>query len=104
MSMGKKLTKKDVIDALYNVVDMEIGLDVVNLGFIYGIDIDENNVVKVVMTLTTPGCPLVIPIQEDIVNRLKEIGAKDVIVDIVYDPPWNPSMMSEEARKKLLGE
>ncbi|WP_022671103.1 metal-sulfur cluster assembly factor [Hippea alviniae] len=102
--MGKKLTKKDVIDALYNVIDMEIGLDIVNLGFVYGIDIDENNNVKVVMTLTTPGCPLIAPLQEDVVNRVKEIGANDVIVDIVWDPPWNPSMMSEEARKKLLGE
>ncbi|WP_035589747.1 metal-sulfur cluster assembly factor [Hippea jasoniae] len=101
--MGK-LTKKDVIDALYNVIDMEIGLDVVNLGFIYGIDIDENDNVKVVMTLTTPGCPLVAPLQEDVVNRIKEIGANDVSVEIVWDPPWNPSMMSEEARKRLLGE
>ena len=102
--MAKKLTKKDVIDALYNVIDMEIGLDIVNLGFIYGIDIDENNNVKVVMTLTTPGCPLIAPLQEDVVNRIKEIGANDVIVDLVWDPPWNPSMMSEEAKKKLLGE
>ncbi len=102
--MDKKLTKKDVVDALYNVIDAEIGLDVVNLGFIYGIDVDDENVVKIVMTLTTPGCPLVVPIQEDIVSRIKEIGAKDVVVDIVYDPPWNPSMMSEEARKRLLGE
>jgi len=102
--MGKKLTKKDVVDALYNVIDAEIGLDIVNLGFVYGIDIDDDGVVKIVMTLTTPGCPLVVPIQEEVVNRVKEIGAKDVIVDVVYDPPWSPSMMSEEARKKLLGE
>ncbi len=102
--MAKKLTKKDVVDALYNVIDMEIGLDIVNLGFVYGIDIDENNNVKVIMTLTTPGCPLVAPLQEEVVNRVKEIGANDVIVDLVWDPPWNPSMMSEEAKKKLLGE
>ncbi|AEA33062.1 metal-sulfur cluster assembly factor [Hippea maritima] len=102
--MAKKLTKKDVIDALYNVIDMEIGLDIVNLGFVYGIDIDDDNNVKVVMTLTTPGCPLVAPLQEDVANRLKEIGANDVQVELVWDPPWNPSMMSEEARKRLLGE
>lgn len=101
--MGK-LTKKDVVDALYNVVDPEIGLDVVNLGFIYAIDIDEEDRVKVVMTLTTPGCPLNVPIQEDITARLEEIGAKDVLIDIVWDPPWNPSMMSSESRKRLLGE
>ncbi|WP_025270756.1 metal-sulfur cluster assembly factor [Hippea sp. KM1] len=102
--MADRLTKKDVIDALYNVIDMEIGLDIVNLGFVYGIDIDEDNNVKVVMTLTTPGCPLIAPLQEDVVNRLKEIGANDVQVELVWDPPWNPSMMSEEARRRLLGE
>lgn len=101
--MGK-LTKKDVIDALYNVVDPEIGLDVVSLGFIYAVDIDEEDRVKVVMTLTTPGCPLNVPIQEDITARLQEIGATDVLIDIVWDPPWNPSMMSPEARARLLGE
>ncbi len=101
--MGK-LTKKDVLDALYNVVDPEIGLDIVNLGFIYAIDIDEEDRVKVAMTLTTPGCPLNVPIQEDITARLQEIGATDVLIDIVWDPPWNPSMMSPEARNRLLGE
>ncbi len=99
-----KLTKKDVIDALYNVMDPEIGLDIVSLGFIYAIDINDENTVKVVMTLTTPGCPLNVPIQEDITEKLKGIGATDVIIDIVWDPPWNPGMMSKDARKKLLGE
>ena len=99
-----KLNKKDVIDALYNVVDPELGLDIVNLGFIYGVEIDKDNRVKVTITLTTPGCPLNTPIQEDITKKLEDIGAKDVFVDVVWDPPWNPSMMSNESRKKLLGE
>ncbi len=98
------LSKKDVVDALYNVVDPEIGLDIVSLGFIYAIDVDEDNRVKVVITLTTPGCPLNVPIQEDITARLKEVGASDVIIDVVWDPPWNPSMMSPDAKKRLLGE
>lgn len=98
------LNKKDVIDALYNVVDPELGLDIVNLGFIYGVEIDKDNRVKVTITLTTPGCPLNVPIQEDITTKLESIGATDVFVDVVWDPPWNPSMMSDESRKKLLGE
>lgn len=98
-----KLTKKDVIDALYNVVDPEIGLDIVSLGFIYAIDVNDDNMVKVVMTLTTPGCPLNVPIQEDIREKLEGIGATDVIIELVWDPPWNPSMMSKDARDKLLG-
>jgi metal-sulfur cluster biosynthetic enzyme len=101
--MGK-LTKKDVIDALYNVMDPEIGMDIVSLGFIYAVDVDKEDRVKVVMTLTTPGCPLNVPIQEDITARLQEIGAADVFIEIVWDPPWNPSMMSPDAKAKLLGE
>jgi len=98
------LNKKDVIDAMYNVVDPELGLDIVNLGFIYAVEIDKDNRVKITITLTTPGCPLNMPIQEDITKKLEEIGATDVFVDVVWDPPWNPSMMSAESRKKLLGE
>ncbi len=99
-----KLSKKDVIDALYNVIDPEIGMDIISLGFVYAVDIDDDNRVKVVMTLTTPGCPLNVPIQEDITQRLEEIGASDVIIDIVWDPPWNPNMMSEDSKKRLMGE
>ncbi len=101
--MGK-LTKKDVIEALYDVIDPEIGLDIVNLGFLYSVDVDDEDRVKIVMTLTVPGCPLIAPIQDEIVSKLESIGAKDVFVDIVWDPPWNPNMMSQEARKRLLGE
>ncbi len=99
-----QLTKKDVIDMLYNVVDPEIGMDIVSLGFIYAVEVDKENRVKIVMTLTTPGCPLNVPIQEDIKGKLEEIGATDVIIDIVWDPPWNPSMMSDDAKSRLLGE
>ncbi len=99
-----KLSRKNVIDALNNVLDPEIGIDIVSLGFIYDVEIQDDNKVKVTITLTTPGCPLNVPIQEDITNKLTEIGASDVSVDVVWDPPWNPHMMSPDARKKLMGE
>ncbi len=99
-----KLTTKAIVEALKGVYDPELGLDIVSLGFLYNISIDDDNVVVVTMTLTVPGCPLHIPITEDIREKVMELGAKDVFVDVVWDPPWNPSMMSEEARKRLLGE
>ncbi len=99
-----KLTTKAIVEALKNVYDPELGLDIVSLGFLYNISIDDENVVVVTMTLTVPGCPLHIPITEDIREKVMELGAKDVFVDVVWDPPWNPSMMSEDARNRLLGE
>lgn len=99
-----KLSTNEIVKALENVYDPELGLDVVSLGFLYNISIDEDNVVVVTITLTVPGCPLHIPITEDIREKIMELGAKDVFVDVVWDPPWNPSMMSQEARQRLLGE
>lgn len=99
-----RLTTAEIVKALENVYDPELGLDIVSLGFLYNISIDDENVVVVGMTLTVPGCPLHIPITEDIREKILELGAKDVFVDVVWDPPWNPAMMSDEARKRLLGE
>lgn len=99
-----KLSTNEIVKALESVYDPELGLDIVSLGFLYNISIDEDNVVVVTITLTVPGCPLHIPITEDIREKIMELGAKDVFVDVVWDPPWNPSMMSPEARQRLLGE
>jgi metal-sulfur cluster biosynthetic enzyme len=99
-----KLKPNEIAKALENVYDPELGVDIVSLGFLYSIVVDDDNVVIVTITLTVPGCPLHIPITEDIREKIIELGAKDVYVDVVWDPPWNPSMMSEEARKRLLGE
>jgi len=99
-----KLTTKEISKALENVYDPELGIDIVSLGFVYGISVDEDNVVVVTLTLTVPGCPLHIPITEDVREKIMELGAKDVFVDVVWDPPWNPSMMSRQARERLLGE
>lgn len=99
-----KLSNESIVEALKNVYDPELGLDIVSLGFLYNIAIEEDNTVIITITLTVPGCPLHIPITEDIREKVLELGAKEVFVDVVWDPPWNPSMMSEEARKRLLGE
>lgn len=95
------ITEKEILDALREVYDPEIGMDIVALGLIYDIKIENDNV-HVKMTLTTPRCPLAQPLREEAENRLKKLqGVKDAKVELVWDPPWTPEMMSEEGRKKF---
>ncbi|MCD6103866.1 MAG: aromatic ring hydroxylase [Thermotogae bacterium] len=96
------VTKEKVLKALSEVIDMELGLDIVSLGFIYGVDVDSENNVKVTMTMTTPSCPLAGLIVQDAEDKVSQIeGVKSVKIDLTFDPPWNPGMMSEEVRNKL---
>lgn len=96
-----KMTEEKVLDVLRNVIDPEIGLNIVDLGFIYGIDI-KGDKVKVRMTLTTPGCPMHSMFVHEVENALKAVfDGVDVEVEIVFDPPWTPERMSKDARKKL---
>jgi metal-sulfur cluster biosynthetic enzyme len=101
------ITEEMVRSALKNVYDPEIGLDVVNLGLVYNIDIqDQGRRVDVDMTLTTPACPAGPQIIE---QARREIGAlrdvyqdlEEVNINLVWTPFWNPSMMSDEAREEL---
>ncbi len=101
--MDKEKTKERIIESLKGVYDPEIGIDIVNLGLIYDIDVSDRGEVDIKMTLTTPGCPLAGSVEEAVkavVSAIDEV--KDVNVHLVWDPPWNPSMMSEEA-KQILG-
>ena len=95
------ITEESVLKALENVVDPEIGIDVVNLGFIYDVKIDGEKV-DVAMTLTMRGCPMHSTLKDQAEQAiLKNAGAKSAEVRIVYDPPWNPNMMSQMAKDKL---
>jgi len=100
------VTEEDVKQALKTVMDPELGLNVVDLGLIYRIEVKENDVVEVDMTLTFPGCPLAARIVADVERTILSIpGVKDAIVNLVFDPPWTPAMLSDEAKKMLsLGE
>lgn len=96
-----KSNKKIIEEKLKNVIDPELGVDVVSLGLVYKI-IEEKNNIKVVMTLTTPGCPFGPMFEAMIENELKNLkGVKKVEVEIVFDPPWDPTLVSEETRKAL---
>ena len=91
----------DVMDALSNVIDPELGLDFVELGLIYGVEIDEGNV-RVTFTLTTPGCPIGPQVSEQIEEFVGEVdGVKTVESEMVFVPPWSPEMMSEDAKFAL---
>jgi len=91
-----------VREALKVVIDPELGLNVVDLGLIYGVETNEEGKVHVRMTLTTPGCPLYATISEQVSAAVKPLpGVTSVETELVWDPPWNPEMMSEEAKRLL---
>ena len=96
----RSMDKQEVLERLKSVVDPELGIDIVNLGLIYDIKI-EGDSIHVKMTLTSPFCPLGVLIVRNVEEVLKSIGFKNVDIEIVFDPPWTPSRMSEEAKKKL---
>lgn len=98
--MGERELNDEIVkEALKDVIDPELGYNIVDLGLIYGITIDHQQI-HVVMTMTTPGCPASNYIQEGTHQRLLSIdGVDDAHVDVVWSPPWDPSMMSDDAKR-----
>ena len=93
------VSEDKVWEALATVMDPEIPFSVVDLGLVYGVEVTPQDAVRVQLTLTTRGCPLVRRISEDARAAIqKQTGASEVVVEIVWDPPWNPTMASEEVR------
>ena len=96
------VTKDDVFEVLHQVEDPELGMDVVDLGLVYDVEV-EGPKVKVLHTLTSMGCPVGPMIQEDIQRVAAELpGVEDVEVELTFDPPWTPDKMSDDA-KFILG-
>ena len=95
-------TKEEVVDALRQVEDPELGMDIVDLGLMYDVEL-ENGKVKVVHTLTSMGCPVGPMIQQQIDEVVRALpGVNDVEVELTWDPPWTPDRMSDDA-KFILG-
>jgi len=95
------VTPEQVYETLRTCYDPEIPVNIVDLGLIYEVTVNEDNV-NVVMTLTARGCPLHSLISQDVRTRLAAIpGVKSVNVQVVWDPPWDPSRLSEAAKKML---
>lgn len=93
---------EEVWRALRQVVDPEVGIDVVSLGLVYAVEAGDRRV-RVVLTMTSPACPLgeLLAEQAEAAIRAEVPGVDSVVVDLVWDPPWNPSMMSPAARQRL---
>ena len=92
----------EIVGALKTVYDPEIPADIYELGLIYKVDIDDDRVVKVDMTLTTPNCPAAAELPTQVENAVASVpGVQEAKVNIVWDPPWDPSRMSDEARSVL---
>ena len=91
-----------IVGALKTVYDPEIPADIYELGLIYKVDIDDDRAVTVDMTLTTPNCPAAADLPGQVENAVLSVaGVREAKVNIVWDPPWDPSRMSDEARTVL---
>ena len=94
--------RSKVIEVVKKIYDPEIPVNIYELGLIYKIDVDEKNKVNVDMTLTSPNCPVAESLPNEVKNSIKEIkDVKDVELDLVWDPPWDKSMMSDAAKLEL---
>ena len=101
-SIEKDLIKAQVVDVIKTCYDPEIPVNIYELGLIYGVDVDDQGMVTVRMTLTTPYCPAAQSLPPEVKERVLQVsGVKDANVEVVWDPPWNPSMMTEAAKLEL---
>ena len=99
---GNEELRDTVIEALKSIYDPEIPVDIYELGLIYDVEISEDGDATVTMTLTTPHCPVAESLPNEVVLRVLSVpGIRDAVVNLVWDPPWDPSKMSDEARLEL---
>ena len=99
-----KLTikKEDIINQLKEVFDPEIPVNIYDLGLIYEIKIDEERKVEIIMTLTSPNCPVAESLPKEVSQKIKNLnGMKSLAVYLTFDPPWDQDMMSEDAKLAL---
>lgn len=94
------LPPETVMDSLRQVIDPELHYNIVDLGLVYGVEVDLPSA-RVTMTLTSPGCPYGPLIIHEVKETVKSLGVEDVAIDIVWDPPWGPDRMTEELKLEL---
>ena len=95
------ITEEIVLEQIKQVIDTDVGLNIVDMGLIYGVDINDD-IVDITMTLTSPGCPAAPQLlngSQTVVQQLD--GVEEVNINVVWTPPWDPEMMSEEAKDEL---
>ncbi|MBK56865.1 MAG: FeS assembly SUF system protein [Flavobacteriaceae bacterium] len=98
---SEKLAEK-IIKVLKTVYDPEIPVDIYELGLIYDVLVNDNNEVKIIMTLTTPNCPVADSLPKDVEDKVRLLDeVNDAKVELTFEPPWNRDLMSEEAKLEL---
>jgi len=101
-SLNETVIEAQVFDALRTCFDPEIPVNIYELGLVYDVHVDSAGGVTIQMTLTSPHCPAVQSLPAEIEGKVKAVpGVTDVKIDLVWDPPWDPSKMSEAARLQL---
>ncbi|HZY09847.1 MAG TPA: iron-sulfur cluster assembly protein [Bacteroidota bacterium] len=101
-TIEKSIIEAQVIEALQTCFDPEIPVNIYELGLIYDVHVDDNSAVSIKMTLTSPYCPAAQSLPSDVEKKAKSVsGVTSVVVQVVWDPTWNPSMMSEAAKLEL---
>lgn len=99
---SKEEIKAAVIEVLKTIFDPEIPVNIYELGLIYEVNVMEGNVVEIVMTLTSPSCPVAGTLPGEVEEKVKSVsGVTDAVVELVFEPAWNQEMMSEEAKLEL---
>ncbi|MCF8359506.1 MAG: iron-sulfur cluster assembly protein [Prolixibacteraceae bacterium] len=102
MAASKDQIIQDIIEMLKEVYDPEIPVNIYDLGLIYSIDVEDNGTASVVMTLTAPGCPVADMIVQNVYENVMSVeGVNEANIELTFEPPWDKSMMSEEARLEL---
>ena len=98
----KEEVKEAVIEVLKTIFDPEIPVNIYELGLIYEVNVMPEDVVEIVMTLTSPSCPVAGTLPGEVEEKVKTVsGVKDAVVELVFEPSWNQEMMSEEAKLEL---
>jgi len=102
LSIHKKNLEEKIISVLKDIYDPEIPVNIYEIGLIYKIEIDDDFLVHIVMTLTTPNCPVAESLPSEVRERVKNIeGVKDVDLELTFEPPWDMEMLSDEAKLEL---
>ena len=99
---GAQSVEEEIIDVLRTVYDPEIPVNIYELGLVYKVDVSPEGKVDISMTLTSPGCPVAGSLPIEVENKVRQVaGVTDVKLDLVWDPPWTPELMTEAAKLQL---
>ena len=102
LAIQKKDLEEKIITVLKDIYDPEIPVNIYEIGLIYKIQIDDDFLVHIVMTLTTPNCPVAESLPEEVKQRVASIdGVKEVDLELTFEPPWDMEMLSDEAKLEL---